>query len=100
VEIRLRQQSVVVEHLARCPAGNNITLGHHTDPVGDRRSEPEVVCREDDTDTLVVNLLDTVCDQLRAVGVEPCQRFVKDDHARFEREDTGETDESLLPAAQ
>ncbi|ELZ49148.1 hypothetical protein C463_00205, partial [Halorubrum californiense DSM 19288] len=99
MKVRVSQQGVVVEHLSGCSASDDVAVGHHADAVRDFGGEFEVVRRQDDTDTVLVNLLDPLRDQLGPVGIKPCERFVEHDHTRFEDEHTGEASEPFLPAA-
>jgi len=92
VEIRVRQQCVVVEHLLGCAAPDDIAVGHHTDTVGDFGGEVEVVCRQDDADTILVNPPNTVGNQSRPFWVEPGQWLIQHDDAGFEDEHAGQTD--------
>ncbi|ELZ42627.1 hypothetical protein C463_10800, partial [Halorubrum californiense DSM 19288] len=99
MKVRVSQQGVVVEHLSGCSASDDVAVGHHADAVRDFGGKFEVVRRQDDTDTVLVNVFDPFRDQLGPVGIEPCERFVEHDHTRFEDEHTGEASEPFLPAA-
>ena len=70
MKVRFRQQRVVVEHLSGRPAPDDVMIGHHADTVCDRCGKVEVVRRKDDTDIILVNLLNTVGDRLGPLGVE------------------------------
>ena len=75
VKGRFRQQCLVVEHLPGRPAPDNVAVGHHADAVSNPGGKFGVVCRQDDADTVLVNLRDPVGDHPGPFGVETGERL-------------------------
>ena len=58
------------------------------------------MCRQDDADTLAMDLPDLVGDQLGPLRVKPRERFVQHDYARVKNKHAGEAGEAFLATTQ